>query len=176
MNHKDDSDPEHPTRNARSRGKHTVFSCTRASRDRGRYNSGSSTIPTPRAAVSGRAEVRPARLTPGPPDVAIDRLRPVGARNVFEAAATGVKTPTAQPPRVFQHTVAVRSRRARRRGPVVIRTAMQAKHAWRHTNRKMKADKLDLARAFAPRRSRSQRPTRRAVKGLSLDGALRPLP
>ena len=62
---------------------------------------------------------------PKTPDVAIDRFRPVGVRNVFEAAATGEETPAAQPPRVFQHTAAVRSRRARRRGPVVIRTAMR---------------------------------------------------
>jgi hypothetical protein len=39
------------------------------------------------------------------------------------------------------------------------------------------ADNVDLSRRFAPRDAlRRQRPTKRAVKGLSLDGTLRPLP
>jgi hypothetical protein len=39
----------------------------------------------------------------------------------------------------------------------------------------MRADKFDLSRLLRETLS-CERPTKRAVKGLSLDGALRPLP
>jgi hypothetical protein len=50
------------------------------------------------------------------------------------------------------------------------------KNSWAYEG-KMRVGKADLLRGIrSARRSRGGRPTKRAVKGLPLDGALRPLP
>jgi hypothetical protein len=58
----------------------------------------------------------------------------------------------------------------------VIGTAMRAEETGRHKDKMMKADKVRPCAGVRSATLSWRRPTRRAVKGLSLDFALRPLP